>query len=159
MDKQKLEAAMKKRLETTILINAPIMKVWKTLSDFSEYKSWNNSLLIHDQISASNIRVGDYIQLSIQPKAAKPATARVLLLEKEELKRLTWQGKLFGLPGVLIGHHCFELQPMSEEKTLVLHYEDFSGILVPFVWGSYLNKILKEVFISFNEAAKKKCEA
>ena len=46
-----------------------------------------------------------------------------------------WLGR-FLLPGLFDGEHIFELIPIAEQKTRLVHREKFSGLLVPFFWKS-----------------------
>lgn len=59
-------------------------------------------------------------------------------------RHLQWLGKV-AIPGLLSGRHEFILEPVGE-GTILVHREEFTGILVPFLRRSF--DVLKLVFTS-----------
>ncbi len=139
----------KKNLSTEIIINAPLNKVWKEFTDFTEYPKWNPFI----KSFTGETKVGNTIHVVIQAKNGKPMTFNPTVVQLKENDILQWEGKLF-LPGIFTGKHTFQLVRVENNKTKFIQSEDFNGILVPFV---DLNPTL-EGFKAMNALLKERAE-
>jgi hypothetical protein len=141
-----------KKIEVISEINAPIEKVWAVLTDFPRYKEWNTFIpLIEGQpIRDSKLK----IQITPPGKKAMTFTPVITQLQKERL--LQWCGVL-GMAGLFKGIHSFELERLSDTRTRLIHYEVFTGILVPFVFGS-IGEATRQGFRMMNEAINQQAE-
>jgi hypothetical protein len=139
----------KKNLSTEIIINAPINKVWKEFTDFTEYQKWNPFI----KSLTGEIKTGNTIHVVIQPKDGKPMNFKPTIMKLKDNDILQWEGQLF-LPGIFTGKHTFQLIRIENNKTKFIQKEDFNGILVPFV---DLNPTL-EGFKSMNALLKERVE-
>lgn len=81
----------------------------------------------------------------------------VKLLTISKNREFSWVG-YFIFPGLINGYHSFRLYTTGF-KTVVERRELFYGILVPFVWRSFINKKIKKGFIDSNDALKKYVES
>ncbi len=128
---------MKKQIETTIEIHAPAKKVWDILLKTDSYSKWNpfiseiSDLLKPQQKAKVVLNLPDGTHFKINP-----------VIQSAEFPELRWKGKLF-FNGIFDGEHYFRLKEISEEKTLFVHGECFSGILVGFL-GKVLEKTEEE---------------
>lgn len=140
-----------KTIETEIMINADVSKVWNVLMDFEKHPNWNPFI---KSISGEQ-KVGNKLTVSIKPPDGNGMTfkPRILILEPE--KEFRWKGKL-GIKGIFDGEHYFILEPMNKNQTRFIHGEVFSGLLI-LVMGNMLEKT-KEGFQLMNESIKKECE-
>lgn len=136
-----------KKIETSIIINAPISKVWEILTDFENYGEWNPLL----QKVEGLVRKGQRIKISLPSMAFKP-----LVLDFQNNSRLEWQGSLF-VRGLFDGKHSFVLIDKGNHVTEFRHCEVFTGILVFFLSGE-IQKTAK-LFEQMNMALKDRVEA
>lgn len=110
-----------KKLETQILIEAPVELVWMAFVDFESYPKWNPFMSIHGQLV-----VGEKIKIEIKIKDKKSVfKPRVLSLEQE--RKLEWKGQLVH-KRIFSGLHYFHFSPEGEGQTLFVHGEEFSGV-------------------------------
>jgi hypothetical protein len=143
---------MAKTIQTEILINAKAEVIWNILMDFKNFPSWNPFI----QEIEGNPEVGNKIKVRIKPPGKKGMVFRPIVLEHEQNKAFRWKGSLL-VKGIFDGEHFFELEPVSEQSTRLIHGEHFTGMLVNLLWKS-LEPSTKEGFLQFNEALKRKAE-
>ncbi len=142
---------MKKEIHTHIEINAPANKVWRVLSNFSDYPTWNPFIT---SISG-DMEVGSQIEAQIVPPGSKPMTFKPTVLVHNPNQEFRWLGSV-GIKGIFDGEHFFILHE-NEGVTTFTHGEKFKGLLIPFM-GKVFEKT-KQGFEEMNEALKAKCEA
>jgi hypothetical protein len=140
-----------KNIQTEILINTDITKVWDVLMNFDSYPKWNPFItsIIGEQ------KLGNRLTVSINPPGGKGMTFKPTILSLESNKEFRWKGKL-GITGIFDGEHYFILEFLENDKTKFIHGETFSGLLVPLV-GTMLDKTQKG-FQLMNESIKNECE-
>jgi hypothetical protein len=115
-----------RRLETTAHIDATPDLVWAVLTDFASYDEWSPTL----QVTGRAER-GQRLVITGTMASGKQMTFRPTVLAAEPGRVLRWRGRLF-VPGLFDGVHEFLLTGEGDGTRLV-HAEDFSGILVPFL--------------------------
>lgn len=140
-----------KNLQTEIIINASVEKVWNILSDFEKFPQWNPLIL---SISGKQ-EPGAQLRVELNNgKGSSVFKPKVVAFEKH--KAFEWRGNL---PlGMFTGHHQFHIEKISEQQVKFVHREDFSGWLSGFI----MNKIgegTRKGFIKMNEALKKRAES
>ena len=140
-----------KNIQTEILINTDITKVWDVLMNFDSYPKWNPFItsIIGEQ------KLGNRLTVSINPPGGKGMTFKPNILTLEANKEFRWKGKL-GINGIFDGEHYFILESVDKDITKFIHGEKFSGLLVPLV-GKMLDKTQKG-FQLMNESIKNECE-
>ena len=79
-----------------------------------------------------------------------------IVTEMVEGRRFSWLGRL-GFTGVFDGHHHFDVTTTENGTTRFTQSEDFSGVLVPLLWGMVTNKT-RAGFESMNAALKERAE-
>jgi hypothetical protein len=62
------------------------------------------------------------------------------------------------VPGIFDGEHQFQLEPMGERRTRLIHGEVFSGLLVPLLWQN-LDTQTRQGFEEMNNALKNRVES
>ncbi|MAZ36760.1 SRPBCC domain-containing protein [Salibacteraceae bacterium] len=142
----------KKEINTQIIINASTAAVWSVLIDNENYEKWN-PLIVK---SEGKIELGKRIKNTMN-NGGKTMVFKPEIKELDTNKLFGWLGHLL-IPGIFDGHHVFELQKISENETLFIQRERFSGILS----GLILKSIRKETTDSFeamNEALRKEAES
>ena len=140
-----------KNIQTEILINTDITKVWDILMNFDNYPKWNPFIT---SISGEP-KLGSRLTVSIKPPGGKGMTFKPNILTLEANKEFRWKGKL-GINGIFDGEHYFILESVDKDITKFIHGEKFSGLLVPLV-GKMLDKTQKG-FLLMNESIKNECE-
>lgn len=140
-----------KNIQTEILINTDITKVWDVLLNFDNYPKWNPFIT---SISGER-KLGNRLTVSINPPGGKGMTFKPNILTLEANKEFRWKGKL-GINGIFDGEHYFILESVDKDITKFIQGEKFSGLLVHFT-GKMLDKTQKG-FQLMNESIKNKCE-
>ena len=143
---------MKRWIATEIEIDAPSAVVWKVLTDFTAYCSWNPTIKrIHGKpVVKSCLRV-----LACLP-CGLPMMLRPTLLEFNPEREIRWIGNLV-IPGLFDGEHLFKLEPLSESKTRFVQREEFDGILLPLLWRWFGDQG-RRAFEMMNQALKAEAE-
>lgn len=143
---------MPKELNTNIEIDAPANTVWEALIDFSRYSQWNPFI----RSIRGEAKQGGQLEVFIQPPGGSGMTFRPVILEMQAGRELRWIGRLL-LPGIFDGEHQFQLEPLGENRTRLIHRETFSGLLVPLLWGD-LDTKTRQGFEEMNHALKRLVE-
>lgn len=140
-----------KTIQTEILIDAEVSKVWDILMDFETYPKWNPFI---KSISGEQ-KIGEKLTVSIKPPGGNGMTFKPKILAIHPPKEFRWKGQL-GIPGIFDGEHFFLLEASQAGKTQLIHGENFSGILTS-LFGKTLEKT-QEGFELMNKALKQECE-
>ena len=142
-----------KRWRTTeIEINAPSAVVWKVLTDFPRYGSWNP---IIRQIEGELI-VGKRLRVFVRLPCGLPMVLRPKVLGFGIKQVIRWLGNLL-VSGLLDGEHLFMLEPLGEAQVRFVQREAYSGVLLPIMWP-WLKGQGFEAFGMMNRALKATAE-
>jgi hypothetical protein len=114
-----------KNIQTEILINTDITKVWDVLMNFDNYPKWNPFIT---SISGER-KLGSRLTVSIKPPGGKGMTFKPRVLAFEINKELRWLGHLL-FTGFFDGEHKFELIDNGNGTTTFKQSEKFNGIFV-----------------------------
>lgn len=137
---------------TEIRINAPLERVWNMVTDLEAYKTWNPFITE----SRGKAALGE--RLTCRPRVGKNriATFHPVVTRLEPEKVFAWTGHVL-LPGLADGIHIFEMKLQGMGDVLLVHRQEFSGLLIPFLWKR-IERTAKRGFIQMNEALKKRAE-
>lgn len=138
---------MKLSINSQVVINAPVEKVWKVLLDFENHPLWNP---FFKKIEGEPIK-GNQILLEINGMTFKPT-----ILTNMKNQELRWLGSLF-FRGLFDGEHFFKLEDLGNNSTRLEHGENFSGILVALLKNKLLTDTING-FESLNEGLKNRVE-
>jgi hypothetical protein len=94
------------------------------------------------------------VQIIIRPPGKKTQKCRITLLKVAPEKELRWLGHFFSIPGLIDREHIFAIETNSDGSVRLIHREYFRGLLVPFVWNSFLNTHLRDGFEALNMCLK-----
>ena len=141
-----------KEIKTEIEIYSSPIKAWKILTDFTSFHRWNP---IITQI-AGEARLGEKLVISVMTSKGTVRTYTPTITMMTENHELRWKGKSF-IPGLLSGERIFRLSQISENRTLLLHSEIFTG-LGSFVAGAGLFKNVEKSLQQMNNAFKIRVE-
>lgn len=143
-----------KEVRTEIIIDAPVQRVFKVLTDIDRYQEWNPLIVsAHGKVSPGE-KLNIIIRLRDKPDM--PYVVEILQIIPDQA--FVWIGRM-KMKGILDGKHFFEVFPDGANRVRVVQREEFRGLLVPFVWGSFLNTRMREGFESVNRSLKKRAES
>jgi hypothetical protein len=142
---------LKKQLTTSIEIHGTPRQVWRSLTDFKSYPSWNPFILDARGACA----VGSSLRLRMQSVGGRPTTFTPTVREVVVEQRLRWVGT-FVWRRLLKADHTFTIEPLASGCRL-MQSETFSGALVPLL-GRSLDTGTLPAFIAMNEALKLRVE-
>ncbi len=138
-------------LETEIQIEATPEVVWSILTDLDKYAEWNPFI----RKAKGKVGVGEKLEVCISPPNGKEMIFKPTVKSVLKNSEFRWLGRFLFL-GVFDGEHIFSITP-NEKGCLLVQKENFSGLLVPLMWGS-LDKNTREGFVSMNIALKQRAE-
>ncbi len=142
-----------KRVFTQIGIDADAGVVWTALTDFSKYPAWNPFMVRIE----GRAEVGERLECHpLIPGLRRPVTFRPVVTRAEPRRLFAWLGHTL-LPGLADGEHFFEIEPQGDDSVRLAHYQDFRGILIPFIWPFMVGRTRKG-FEIWNKALKKRAE-
>lgn len=141
-----------KKIETKIVISAPIDLVWNKLIDFENHPNWNPFI----KHISGNLSKNSKLQVHISPNGDKLFKFNPIVISYDPPFEFKWLGKFF-IKGLFDGEHYFILNKINEKETLMTHGENFSGILV-YLSGNIINET-KNGFEKMNIAFKNYCES
>lgn len=143
---------MKRKIETTILIDAPVEAVWSVLTDFSNYPFWSPTIREFGGIP----KVGQRTKVLLQQPDGMRITMNPVFLKLETNKEIRWKGRLW-IDGIFDGEHYFIIELATNGQTRFIQGELFSGILIPFL-KTMIDVDTKNGFLLFNAALKAEVE-
>lgn len=135
-------------IETRVVLDAPRDEVWAVLMDVERYPSWNPGLRfpVPFELGARVV-----MRINLGPMAV-PIPVKIASLEPPH--RLSWRG---GPPGLMEGHHYFELHPLLDDpnRTELIHGERFTGLLTPVLWP-LLQRRLQPMYRAINDGLRER---
>ena len=138
-----------KTFNTTIAIDAPLIKVWSVLTDLPAWPSWNSTVPRVEGTVALGNKVTVYTTAS--PGRAFPVKVTAL----EPPRVMVWAG---GMPlGLFVGQRTYTLTEHAPGKTTFTMREEFSGLLAGLIGKSIPD--LQPLFLEFAACLKRASEA
>lgn len=120
--------------------------------DFPRHAEWNPFMQIEGEA-----KVGSRLKNTMHLEGQKPQVFRPEVLEVVPEKSFRWEGHLF-FKGLFDGEHYFQLEPLAEGGTRLVHREHFRGLLVaPLLW--MIGEQTREAFLKMNKALKARSES
>lgn len=139
-------------INTQIIINTSLEKVWATLIDFDSYKLWNPFILdIKGELQLENRLI-----VTIKPQDKKKMVFKPKIISLIHLQEFVWIGNLI-IPGIFDGQHQFFLKKLADNKIQLIHSERFSGMLSKPIFKLISNST-QLGFEQMNAAIKERCE-
>lgn len=140
------------QLRTEIEIAASPSAVWGVLTDTHSYHEWNPFITTLE----GELLPGSELTVVVSPPDGTDMRFHPLVLRCVENEELRWRGKMIA-NFVFAGEHFFQLKELGENRTRVVHGENFSGFLVKFV-GRQLTQTARG-FVFMNQALKRRVES
>lgn len=142
-----------RQLDTFVDIDAPAARVWQVLTDLPRYRDWNPFIVQIDGTCRTGERVA--VQMHIPGKGFQ--RYKVQLTSVDAPRVFAWLGH-FHVRGLIDGDHAFELSARPQGGVRLRQRENFSGLLVPFVWAGFIQRHLLPCFEALNRNLKAYCE-
>lgn len=142
-----------KNIETQILINAPIQKVWAEFVATDQYSIWNPFI----KLLKGELKNGEQLSVLIQSNPNKKGMEFQPIVQSFiPLQELVWKGHLF-VKGLFDGEHYFRFEEIDANRTRFIHGENFSGLLSTVLLKMIGNET-EQGFQNMNIALKKLVE-
>lgn len=140
---------------TEIDIQAPKQRVWKVITNVSDFHRWNPFM----NQAIGEIRIGAPVNIHLQPPNANGMNIDVVITKIDPNNELRWLGRVDGIPGLFDGEHIFTIESATNNnnRTHFIQREVFKGILVPF-FAYQLNTNYTPGFNAMNHALKTEAE-
>ncbi len=136
-------------IRTAVEIDVPREEVYAVLADLGAYPKWNP---YHRRIEGE-FEEGSDMTIHVTRPDGKQVEVPPHMMRIIENEEITWGG---GIKGVFYGVHSFYLESQPNGKTLLKHYEDFSGFAVGF--ADLPPGVIADGYHQMNIALKKKLE-
>ena len=141
-----------REIKSEIVIEAPVEKVWSILMDFGGWKDWNP--IVNQADGQAN--VGTHIAITMRGPDGKDAQKYQAKVE-ESVSPTTFRWRAVMMAGFMFTNDkVFRLEQI-ENGTRLVHFERFSGLMVPLFWGKLKSNVVT-MLNSMNEALKKVAE-
>lgn len=143
------------KIRQDIEIDASITDVWAVVSDLGNWSSWSKWTWFEDVESRSGTTATLVVSFDGNEKLTRYAGTKIVAVDGENFF-LNWRGTV---PcGLFYGNHWIQLIKVTDNKTLVQHYEDFSGMLPALGIGMPYKKVERNYGL-INNALKARVEA
>ena len=140
---------MTKTITTQIVIYTTPKKLWKILTNFPDFSSWNPFVVK----ILGKPALGEVINVWVNPPGSSKMKFCPEIISLIPNKELIWKGK-FLLPGLFDGEQRFIIEDLGNSVKFT-HEEVFTGILVHLFPKSIYQKT-EAGFEQMNEALKTK---
>ena len=142
-----------KEIRTEVEIDAPAERVWQVLSNFAAYPNWNPFI----RRISGRPRTDSPLEVYLQPSGSRGMTLAPVVRRCDASRELRWHWRLWGLPYLLDGEHCFTIEPVDNRRVRFIQREEFKGLLVP-VLARLLDKDVRRGSEEMNQALKARAE-
>lgn len=136
-----------KSVHHEIGINAPIEKVWQTLTDMEAYTDWNPTM----QLVEGEVKEGNKVKYLFTQEEGKSYEVASTVKKIIPHQLLNQNG---GISGVLTFNHKYMLAEQGGRTIMIIH-EDYTGIGVHF-WNP---APVEKAYQRLNEALKDRSES
>lgn len=140
-------------ISTSIDIKAPASRIWRILTDFPAYSTWNPFV----RSIAGSTSPGSRLKVTVQPQGGQPMSFAPEVLACVEEREFRWRGRVL-FRGVFDGEHSFRLSESVPGSCRFVHEEVFSGALVPLVMHGSMLSGTEAGFQAMNLALKERAE-
>lgn len=142
----------KTELRTEVEIAAPLLHVYRVLTDFGSYQAWNPFLTA----VTGQLTVGQKLSVEMSLPEGKTYLLEPVVTQVTENSELRWRGRFIS-PALLEAEHFFLLTERAAGLTRVVHGQNFSGFLLRFVGNSLTLAARGSVYM--DQALKKRAES
>ncbi len=138
-------------IEESVLITAPLEKVWDTFTDLTCWKEWS-TVLTNVSAESERLTEGKRFKFCIRPFDI-PVHLEPVVEEIIPKKRIVWTGSKHGISA----RHEFIFQK-KDGKVLLLSRETFSGIVIKPLKFLFPKRKIREISILMLKEVKAAAE-
>ncbi|WP_301101593.1 SDR family NAD(P)-dependent oxidoreductase [Propionivibrio sp.] len=139
-----------KQIYTEILINAPPAAIWRVLTDFKNYPSWNP----YEILMEGDIEEGKSFRGIVQFPEAWKTRHRCRTLRLLPEKEWIYQSHYLNIPGIMDGEYILQLEEEGPNRTRFIQKQNIQGLLVPLVWKWWSGDLISIGLGMMNHALK-----
>ncbi len=143
-------AAGIKNTGSSIIIDAPVEKVWQVFYEFNEYREWNPYL----KNVSGRLDPGNRIDVILKGDLTTTRKIRPVVRKNVRFAGFSWD-KTTLFPGFKNESHYFDFYPISGGRTILNQYKKSIGIIVPLTQLSPEKRMMQMM----NNALKERVEA
>ena len=140
-------------IRSAIEIRAPLDAVWRMLTDFDAYPTWNP----HIRRVLGRPRLGGRIAIHTRPPDSHTVVMRPVILNWNPPRELRWRAT-FVSRRLFSGEHGFRLEEIGPNRVRFAQDETFSGLLVP-LYARLRLAATRRGFEQMNQALRERVEA
>lgn len=137
---------------TDVVINAPIEKVWKVLTDWDHLPNWSTSL----QRIEGDVEHNGIVAVSYLVDGNTYATKHTFIYK--ELEEFGWSDPMEGSFEGLTDNHRFRVERISDHQTRFIQSDDFKGSGNETMSAQNVADVTVKFFPQFNRELKKEVE-
>lgn len=141
-----------KKIESSIIINQSVEKVWSELMNFEDYPQWNPFIR---QING-NSKVNGFLEIHLDIGREKQSVFKPEVIVNNMAREFRWLGRLW-TKGIFDGEHFFILKSLDDNRTQLFHGEHFSGLLSGLIF-KMIQESTQKGFEAMNTALKNRLE-
>ena len=143
-------------IRTEAVVAAPAERLFDILVDAPRWSEWNRLLrVVRGELAADGSFVG---RIALGPL---PLFFDATVTRFERGRALAWKGPRLGLlQRLAVGEHYFELEPLADGGTRLVHGERFDGVVpnIERVWGRIAPNLTR-AYSRFNQHLAKRAQA
>ncbi len=141
-----------KEVKTEVFINRPVDEVWGVISNINAWKEWNPTVLIAE----GNSSIGSKLNITINGNGKRNANYQPIVIESDAPKFFRWRAKMKA-EFLFKNDRVFKLEK-RDGGTFLVHSEEFSGLMVPLMWGM-LEDFTRESLETMNKSLINKLDS
>ena len=141
-----------KRIQTDIIIEAPVKVVWEVFTDKESYPTWNPFI----KSIEGEMKEGEILKNTLMQANGRSIQFTPKVLVAKEEQEFRWLGHLW-MKGIFDGEHYFKFKEISATQTRLTHGETFTGILAGLLM-KMIGEDTEKGFVAMNEALKAQAE-
>ena len=139
-------------IQTAITIDAAPEVIWNILCKGSEFSEWNPFLTSLE----GEFRPGGRLKVCMHSPLGGTQEFRPLVIDYRPNNCLRWRGHLL-FKGLFDGEHSFQLKQQSDGACVLLHEEEFCGVLAGLFMRRFAQQLTAQ-FTAMNKALKQRAE-
>jgi hypothetical protein len=140
-----------REIKTEVQIAAPTEQVWKTLTTFNDWKDWNPTIIL----AQGDASVGSKLNITINGNGKEDSNYQPTVLESSAPLRFRWRANM--ITDVIFRNDRVFILEAKDGGTHLIHKEEFSGMMVPLMWGMFQD-FVGPTLEKMNKALKHKME-
>jgi hypothetical protein len=115
-------------VDEEMVIHAPRRVVWRLLTDFDAYETWNPYVTA----ASGAARKDERIHLRLEARGQEPLEVDCDVQDVTERRKVRWRCRTY-VPGLLDREHGFWVLPLRPGSVRLVYHGRWEGLLVPFV--------------------------